>query len=367
MGMVDRLILGTMIPWESVGRHALSSKSPNSCLGPEGSRIMQGRAKKEDMILEKKKLHIGIDVSKVTLDVAVHDTGQSWNFSNDDAGIKRVVLRLLELSPELVVLEATGGFEIALVAELGVAKIPTAVVNPRQIRDFAKAVGRLAKTDALDAQIIAHFAAAVRPLPRPVPDAQAQELGTIIARRRQVVGMLTAEKNRLSTVREPVRQRIQSHIEWLEKELDDINRDLRRRIQESPVWRENDNLLQSVPGVGTTLSAVLLAELPELGTLNRREIAALVGVAPLNRDSGTMRGKRTVWGGRASIRAALYMATLAATRCNPVIRSFYQRLCAVGKAKKVALTACMRKLLTVLNAMLKHHTTWAFAPQTLVS
>jgi transposase len=328
---------------------------------------MQGRAKKEGKTLEKQKLYIGIDVAKATLDLAVYSTGQRWSFSNDDAGIIHVVSHLLELSPALVVLEATGGFEMALVAELGVAKIPTSVVNPRQVRDFAKAVGRLAKTDALDAQVIAHFAAAVCPAPRLMPDAKTQELGAIMARRRQVVEMLTAEKNRLSIASNPVKQRIRSHIAWLEKELVDINRNLRRSIQESPVWKEKDDLLQSVPGVGTTLSATLLSELPELGTLNRREIAALVGVAPLNRDSGTMRGKRTVWGGRASIRAALYMATLAATRCNPVIRSFYQRLCAVGKAKKVALTACMRKLLTVLNAMLKHHTTWAFAPQTLVS
>ncbi|GAF72826.1 unnamed protein product, partial [marine sediment metagenome] len=247
------------------------------------------------------------------------------------------------------------------------AGVPAVVVNPRQIRDFAKATGKLAKTDALDAQVMAHFAAAIRPTPRALPNTQAQEFNAIMGRRRQVLEMLTAERNRLSTAGKAVRGRIHAHITWLEQELASLNEELRCSVEESPIWREKDNLLQSAPGVGPVLSATLLAELPELGTLNRRQVAALVGVAPLNRDSGTLRGKRTIWGGRAPVRTALYMATLVATRFNPVIRTFYQHLCATGKAKKVALTACMRKLLTILNAMLKHRTPWGYvAPKILV-
>ena len=316
--------------------------------------------------MEKEKVYVGIDVAKASMDIAVHPTGLRWSFPNDDTGIGKAVTCLQELAPMLVVLEATGGIELPITAALVVAGVPVVVVNPRQVRDFAKATGRLAKTDTLDAQVIAHFAAAVRPTPRPLPDNQAREFSAILVRRRQVVQMLTAERNRLSTARKSVRGRIQTHITWLEQELADIGDDLRCNVQESPVWREKDNLLRSVPGVGPVLSATLLTELPELGTLNRRQIAALVGVAPLNRDSGTLRGKRTVWGGRAPVRAALYMATLVATRYNPIIRSFYQRLCAAGKAKKVALTACMRKLLIILNAMLKHRTPWGYvAPQIL--
>jgi len=305
-----------------------------------------------------KEIYIGIDVSKDTLDVAVYGDKQHLSFANDEAGIAKVISKLRQLSPELVVLEATGGFEVALAAELGVAKIPTAVVNPRQIRDFAKSVGMLAKTDILDARIIARFAATVQPTPHPMPDIEAQELGAIIARRRQIISMITAEKNRLGTASKMVKPRIRAHINWLEKELDDVNRNLRQKVKDSPIWQEKDRLMQSVPGVGPNLSITILAELPELGTLNRKQIAALVGVAPLNRDSGTLRGKRTIWGGRATVRAALYMAALSAKRYNPVIRRFYERLLAAGKAKKVALTACMHKLLTILNAMLKYHTCW---------
>jgi transposase len=308
----------------------------------------------------EKKMYVGIDVSKDTLDVAVHGDKQHWSFPNNEAGIKKIVLKLKGLSAELVVLEATGGFEVSLAAGLGVAKIPTAVVNPRQIRDFAKSVGMLAKTDILDARIIARFAATVQPTPHPILGIEAQELGAITARRRQIVNMITAEKNRLSTASKTVKPRIRAHINWLEKELNDVNRNLRQKIQDSPIWREKDELLQSVPGVGPNLSITILADLPELGTLNRRQIAALVGVAPLNRDSGTLRGKRTIWGGRATVRTALYMAALSAKRYNPVIRRFYERLLVAGKAKKAALTACMRKLLTILNAMLKYHTSWNF-------
>jgi transposase len=233
------------------------------------------------------------------------------------------------------------------------------MVNPHQVRDFAKATGRLAKTDRLDAQVLAHFAQAVRPVPHSLPDAQTQELTALLTRRRQVVEMLTAEKNRLRATRsEVVRQRVQDHIRWLEQELAGLDRDLDHTIRESPLWCEKDNLLRSVPGVGPVVSVTLLADLPELGTLSHHQIAALVGVAPLNRDSGRFRGKRMVWGGRGRVRAALYMAALSATRYNPIIKAFYHRLCGAGKARKVALTACMRKLLTILNAMLKHRQTW---------
>jgi len=233
------------------------------------------------------------------------------------------------------------------------------MVNPRQVRDFARATGKLAKTDQLDAQVLAHFAEAVRPTPYPLPDAQTQELTALLTRRHQVVEMLTAEKNRLRTTRESVRQRVQDHIRWLEQELADLDDDLERTLRESPLWREKDNLLRSVPGIGRVVSITLLADLPELGTLSCHQIAALVGVAPLNRDSGRFRGKRMVWGGRARVRAALYMAALAASRYNPIIKAFYHRLCEAGKARKVALTACMRKLLIILNSMVKHQQSWA--------
>jgi len=306
----------------------------------------------------ERKSYVGIDVSKNTLDVAVHGEPKHWSFANDQPGIGKIISLFKELLPELVVLEATGSYEVPLAAELGVDGVPTAVVNPRQVRDFARSVGVLAKTDSLDARIIARFAATVQPIPRPIPDTEAQELGAIIARRRQVVEMLTAEKNRLGNAIKAVKPRIRAHIVWLEKELDEINTSLRQKVKDSPIWQEKDKLLQSVPGVGPNLATTLLAELPELGTLNRKQVAALAGVAPMNRDSGTLRGKRTSWGGRKTVRNALYMATLVATRYNPLIKRFYERLCAAGKVKKVALTACMRKLLTILNAMLRNGTCW---------
>lgn len=308
--------------------------------------------------METTEMYVGIDVSKANLDVAVSPSGQQWDFINDDNGIDQAVSCLQELSPTLVVLEATGGIELPVAASLGAVGIPVAVINPRQARDFAKATGQLAKTDDLDAHSLAHFAAAVRPTPRALPDATAQGFAAILTRRRQLVEMLTAEKNRLFAARKSVRGRIQAHISWMEQELNDTNDDLDRTIRRSPLWREKDSLLQSVPGVGPVLSRTLLAQLPELGTLNRKQVAALVGVAPLNRDSGKYRGKRTVWGGRSAVRMVLYMATLSATRSNPVIEAFYNRLCAAGKPKKVALTACMRKLLIILNAMLKHRKSW---------
>jgi len=301
---------------------------------------------------------VGIDVSQAQFDVALRPSGEPWQVPHDDAGIASVVTRLHALSPTLVVLEATGGLELPLTGALAAAGLPVVVVNPRQVRDFAKATGKLAKTDALDAQILAHFAEALRPVPRPLPDAETQALDALLMRRRQIIEMLTAERNRLSRAHPRIRAEVQEHIHWLEQRLHQSDDALRQAIQASPVWREKDDLLQSTPGVGPVLATTLVAALPELGTLNRKQIAALVGVAPLNRDSGTLRGKRTVWGGRTVVRTALYMGTLVATRFNPVIRTFYQRLRQAGKVPKVALTACMRKLLTILNAMLKHRTPW---------
>lgn len=271
------------------------------------------------------------------------------------------VSRLRARQPTLIVLEATGGFEVDVAGALAAAGLPTAVVNPRQVRDFARATGRLAKTDQLDAHALAHFAEAVRPEPRPLPDAQAQELSALLLRRRQLVEMLSAETNRVPLAAPRIRPQIQTHITWLREQLADLDRDLSQLIRSSPVWRAKDDLLRSVPGVGPVLATTLLASLPELGTLTRQQIAALVGVAPLNRDSGTWRGRRTVWGGRAHVRAVLYLSTLVAVRHNPALRAFYERLRHAGKLPKVALTACMRKLLTILNAMLKHQTRWALA------
>lgn len=308
--------------------------------------------------MESSEAFVGIDVSKAQLDVAVWPSGEQWSVSNDSAGITALNERLVSMKPRLVVLEATGGLEVPLSAALAVAQLPVVLVNPRQVRDFAKATGTLAKTDALDAQVLARFAQAVRPSVRSLPNEETKHLQTLLARRRQMVEMLTAEGNRLRQATPAVSQRIQAHIAWLEQELRDLDGDLGRAVRSSPVWREKENLLRSVPGVGRVLSLTLLASLPELGALGRRQIAALVGVAPLNRDSGAFRGTRTVWGGRASVRATLYMATLVATRHNPVIRGFYLRLVQAGKAKKVALVACMRKLLAILNAMLKHRTPW---------
>jgi len=304
------------------------------------------------------QLHVGIDVSKGTLDVAVAPTGQQWRVSNTEEGLGPLVKRLQGLSPALVVLEATGSLEVPVAAALGAAGLPVAVVNPRQVRDFARATGKLAKTDKLDAQVLALFAERVRPVPRPLPEPQTQELTALLARRRQIVAMLVTEQNRLDRALPRVRPGIQEHIAWLAGKLGELNDGMGKLLRESPLWREREDLLRGVPGIGPTVAATLLAELPELGTLDRRQAAALVGVAPLNRDSGTLRGRRTVWGGRATVRAALYMAALVATRFNPVIRPFYQRLLAAGKPKKVALTACMHKLLTILNAMLKHRSPW---------
>lgn len=302
--------------------------------------------------------YIGLDIAKDHIDVSVRPTDDRWRTEQSDEGIAQLVARLEALTPALVVVESTGGYETAVVTALAVAQVPVAVVNPRQVRDFAKAIGRLAKTDAIDAAVLALFAERVRPEVRPLPDEAHQELVALVTRRRQLLDMLTAERNRLATARRSVRASVQQHVRWLERRVHNADADLTTTIQRSPLWRAKDDLLRSVPGIGPTTSCTLIAFLPELGTLSRREIASLVGVAPLNRDSGQQRGRRVVWGGRAVVRGPLYMATLVAARHNPVIRAFYQRLRTAGKPPLVALVAAMRKLLTILNAMVKHHESW---------
>jgi transposase len=302
---------------------------------------------------------VGIDVAKRHLDLAVAPSGAHWRQEYTPAGLSALVERLRPLAPSRIVLEATGGLEVLVVGTLAAAGLPVVAVNPRQVRDFAKAIGRLAKTDALDAALLARFAAVLQPDLRPLPDAATQELGALLARRRQLVEMLTAEKNRRHTASGPVRRDLDEHIRWLERRLKRSDDELERRVKASPAWQATSQLLQSVPGVGPVLATTLLAELPELGTLDRKAIAALAGVAPLNRDSGTKRGQRAIWGGRATVRAVLYLATLVATRWNPVLKAFYARLRAAGKPPKVARTACMRKLLTILNTMLRDQTAWA--------
>ena len=310
------------------------------------------------MTSTKVSVFVGIDVSKASLDVAVRPSGARWQVENNEAGILTLQKKLSELKPTLIVLEATGGYEMAMVAALASEGLPLAVINPRQARDFAKSLGRLAKTDKIDAQVLAHFAEAIQPEARTLPDEQTLQLQAWVVRRRQLIDMLVMEKNRLSVTHKHLRAGVQEHIDWLDKQLSDIDDHLRRTLRDSPVWREQDDLLRSVPGVGPVLSVTLLAELPELGQLDRKKIAALVGVAPYNCDSGQMHGKRAIWGGRAAVRSVLYMAALSAKRFNPVIRIFYDRLIAAGKPAKVALTACMRKLLTILNSMMRSKTHW---------
>jgi transposase len=308
------------------------------------------------------QVFVGIDVAKDRLDVHVQPRGDAFAVARDGEGLAVLVERLRAMTPALIVSEATGGFEQVVAGTLGSAGLPVVVVNPRQIRDFARALGRLAKTDRLDAEVIALFAERVRPEPRPLPDQQARLLGELVARRRQVIEMIVAEGHRarqLETRR--LKKRIERHRTVLQEELSEIERELGDTIRGTPIWRETEDLLKSVPGVGDALARTLIADLPELGTLDRKKIAALVGVAPLNRDSGTLRGRRIVWGGRAAIRSALYMAALVASRHNPVIASFYRRLLAAGKPKKLALTACMRKLLIILNAILRDRRPWQSA------
>ncbi len=305
-------------------------------------------------------MFVGIDVSKHRLDVHVRPSGEEWSVDNDAKGNAALASKLGSLAPTLVVLEATGGYQAAVVAELGSIGLPVAVVNPRQVRDFAKATGRLAKTDAIDAAVLSHFAQSIRPEPRPMPDDLTLELQALVTRRRQLIDMRTAETNRLETCHvERVRRNIQKMINTLNKQIEKVDEDIDKTIRSSPIWREREDLLASAIGVGTTTARTLLTQLPEIGRLNRREIAALVGLAPFNNDSGKRQGHRSIRGGRADVRAVLYMATVSATRFNPQIRAFYTRLVAVGKAKKVALIACARKLLTILNAMMRTKAHWS--------
>jgi transposase len=304
---------------------------------------------------------IGIDTSKDILEVAIRPTGERMSLANQEDNLSVLVESVKRLGPRLVVFEATGGLERMAVSALAAQGLPVVVVNPRQVRAFAKAKGILAKTDKIDAPIIAQFGESIRPEIRPLKTEEAQQLEALLSRRRQILQMLTAEKNRLHTAPAWIREDIQIHIQWLEKSLDKFNQDLDRRVKQSPIWRVKDKILQSAKGAGPILSVTLISELPELGNLNRKKIAALVGVAPMNRDSGKFRGRRTIWGGRSVIRPVLLMATRAAIRFNPVIRAFYERLEKAGKTRKVAETACMRKFLTILNAMIKNQTCWRAA------
>jgi len=305
---------------------------------------------------------VGIDVAKDELVVAVHEDVALETVPNDARGAQQLLARFTAMPPTLIVLEATGGYEIPLVGALSAAGLPVVVVNPRQVRDFAKATGQLAKTDAIDAQVLALFAARVQPEVRPVPDAATRELDAVLGRRRQLLEMLVAERQRLAQARgrgqRAVTVSLKKHIAYLTRELAMVDTELAQLVEASPVWRAKDQLLQSVPGIGPVVARTLLAELPELGTLDRRAIAKLVGLAPLNRDSGTWRGRRMLAGGRARVRAVLYMAGLVASRRNPTLKAFYQRLLAAGKPKKLALLACCRKLLTILNAMLRNAEPW---------
>ena len=310
--------------------------------------------------MDKIPVFVGIDVAKHRLEVHLRPSGESFTIDYSEEEVAALVeRRLLPLEPTLIVLEATGGLEVRLAAALAAAALPVAVVNPRQVRSFARAMGRLAKTDRLDAKVIARFAEAVRPPVRPLPDETTRHLGALVARRRQLLEMLVAERNRRQAADRALHERIDAHLTWLEEALAELERDLDGAVRDSPVWRAKEELLRSVPGVGPVSARTLLAQLPELGSLTRRQVAALVGVAPFNRASGKMRGRRTIWAGRAALRACLYMAAVAAARgSNPVIASFYRRLRLAGKPAKLALTACMRKLVVTLNAMLRTNTAW---------
>lgn len=301
---------------------------------------------------------VGIDVSKDKLDSHVRPINQSNTFSYDEVGLGQLVALMKQVQPQVIVIEATGGYERRLVAILLTNDLPVAVINPERVRHFAKATGQIAKTDGLDAAVLSLFAETFQPQPRPVSDVFSEELRDLLARRRQILDMIVAEKNRLELARKPIRGQILQHIQWLEKRLSSTDHDLNHRIQSSPTWKAKDDLLRSVPSIGPVSSSSLLIQLPELGSLNRHQIAALAGLAPINQDSGRFKGHRIIQGGRASVRSALYMCTLVATRHNPLIKAFYQRLVQAGKPKMVALIASMRKLLTILNSMIKHNRSW---------
>jgi len=304
------------------------------------------------------EIFVGIDVSKTRLDISIGGGHEYWQVANEERGFMKLIERLRSLHPTLIVLEATGGLELPLVAEIASAGLPIAVVNPKRIRDFARSVGQLAKTDKLDARIIAQFAQMVRPGVRHLRTEEEEHLTALLTRRMQVIEMLTAEKNRSYSTRQVMKGVLQRHIEWLQDDLKKLDQTIAEFIQQSPLWSGKEKVLRSVPGIGPVTGATILANLPELGTLNRQKIAALVGVAPVNKDSGKKCGKRRVFGGRAVVRRTLYMAALSATKCNPKIKPFYEHLICRGKEKKVALTACMRKLLVILNVMVKNNEFW---------
>jgi transposase len=302
---------------------------------------------------------VGVDVAKNTLDLRIEPAGESLHVDYDDAGVTEISRRLTELSPTLIVMEATGGLETRLASELAARGLPVAVINPRQARNFAKATGQLAKSDKVDAAVLAQFARTIRPEVRALKDADTRELDALVTRRRQLVAMRVQESLRLgTTASKPLHKNLKSHIAWLDKQITKLDDDLTRRLRNSEVWKAKDDLLRSIPGVGSVTSFTLLAGCPELGALNRREIAKLTGVAPLANDSGKHRGKRFIWGGRADIRAVLYMASISAIRCNPIIKAFAARLKQAGKPPKVIIVACMRKLITIMNSMLKNNTPW---------
>jgi len=310
--------------------------------------------------MNSKQVFVGIDVSKDHLDIGLHPVGKTWQVVHDEVGKKQLYKELRKLKPELIIMEASGGLESAFASQLQEGKLSVVVVNPRQERDFAKAEGILAKTDRIDARVLARFAERIRPDVRPLPDEAQRALEGLMARRRQLVVMIGAEKNRLRRASAEVARGIQDHIEWLKKQLEGVDRDISGRIQRNDVWKQKEKLLKSAPGVGLVLSRSFLSGLPELGTISGKKISALVGVAPFNCDSGRFKGRRRIWGGREHIRSVLYMGTVAAVRWNPVIRSFFLRLVKAGKSKKVALTACMRKFLVMLNAIIASNEPWKF-------
>ena len=309
--------------------------------------------------MEREEIYIGIDVSMDTLDMAAYPTGQIWQYKNSKSGIAKTVSKLKGIGPKLIVMEATGGFEQALKNALDEAELAVAVVNPKRIRDYGRSLGELAKTDKLDAKVMAHFAAKMEPLPQPPRDKAERDLDNLVTRRSQLSDMLTAEKNRLRDyLDQAVKKDIQDHIRWLEDKIAELDKEIKQRINQNPVFAKKARLYKSMKGVGDGLASTLIAKMPEMGRYNQREVASMAGLAPVNRDSGKFRGKRMIHGGRAMVRKAVYMPAVVAIRCNPVIKELYQRLIAKGKLKKVALVACMHKMLTILNSMAKTNTLW---------